>query len=878
MMRLPLLLPALTLFASAIVPLHAEAELVQDLGRGPGSFSAAIAWVMPVDQGVVFQMDSIAHGRELWASDGTSGGTLLLRDIIPGSLGSEPSTPLQAGSRVAFRAKGEDGADKLWFTDGIDAGTLMVLDTVGFDGPREIETLAGLDHGILFHVINRGNSSRQLWFSDGTAAGTLELPMGRGFDFNPAGSLCYFIARNDEIWRSDGTLAGTVDLGIFAPETIPGGYLSDLTVAESRFYLTISFLDGTEELWTCHHSGADLVRLGPAETGTWREIESIVTAGDRAIWFVEDSQFKRALWTSEGTPASTHELTAVNSGNSSYHTDAQLVVMEGAAYFTATGNKTGPDLWRCDGTQEGTTVVKQSRREPDSYYSPKLLVTGDLLSFSHWSPSNGVEMWQTDGTPQGTRRTGRLVDASVIRQSGPVVARSGGTSFFAANATGLWTDDALWVHRPVKRGLRSLTVPEKSTASAFAYPSQGNPPYVGQGGGLLALVGRELWKVGGSGPSRALRVLPATGYPARGFLGQAGGRSVFSLESESFTEIWSTNGTAKGTRRLVRHEPYFFPQDSFQSGDILYYVTGKYWARQIWRTDGTAAGTRQIFPAHPSIPAVTLSPIVELQGALYFIVSDGFGHQDLWRSDGTFAGTVKVSLTPFEGGYHPQYLTVVGDELAFSTSGIYYQKHWRSDGTAAGTYSHVNPDLQFLSGTTGRSVDLGGLQIFHGRAFHGAPLQWYRTDGTGPGTAPVRPGLTTPHLPAVDDTSGFYAVANSQLFYRGIDASGGAELWITDGTAAGSRRVKDIVPGTKSSGLHELYAAGDRVYFSAETPEHGRELWVSDGTEDGTHIAADIEPGPAGSSPQGLKLIDGKLYFTADRKALGRELYVLDLE
>lgn len=124
-------------------------------------------------------------------------------------------------------------------------------------------------------------------------------------------------------------------------------------------------------------------------------------------------------------------------------------------------------------------------------------------------------------------------------------------------------------------------------------------------------------------------------------------------------------------------------------------------------------------------------------------------------------------------------------------------------------------------------------------------------------------------------------MSGSKLFYTGIEESESgnqeSELWITDGTDAGSRRVKDIYPGSGSSRPSHLLSVGNVVYFTATDPEHGDELWRSDGTEAGTVLVADIEPGSAGSFPRDLKVMNGKLYFHAERKTIGRELYVVDL-
>lgn len=119
-------------------------------------------------------------------------------------------------------------------------------------------------------------------------------------------------------------------------------------------------------------------------------------------------------------------------------------------------------------------------------------------------------------------------------------------------------------------------------------------------------------------------------------------------------------------------------------------------------------------------------------------------------------------------------------------------------------------------------------------------------------------------------------VAGTEVFFSASTAEHGRELWKSDGTEAGTVLVADIRPGPDSSEPAALTLYGGQLYFSAQTAEHGRELWKSDGTEAGTMLVADIEPGPLGSSVQSLRVVpDGTggslLAFTAYTADSGRE-------
>lgn len=112
----------------------------------------------------------------------------------------------------------------------------------------------------------------------------------------------------------------------------------------------------------------------------------------------------------------------------------------------------------------------------------------------------------------------------------------------------------------------------------------------------------------------------------------------------------------------------------------------------------------------------------------------------------------------------------------------------------------------------------------------------------------------------------------------------GAELWRTDGTAAGTWLVGDLNrgPGGSNAGGYPWtrgpIAVHDAVmYFGASDPAAGYELWRSDSTPDGTWHVADVWPGPDSSAPLELTIMGDDLYFAATDGASGRELYRLSL-
>ena len=113
---------------------------------------------------------------------------------------------------------------------------------------------------------------------------------------------------------------------------------------------------------------------------------------------------------------------------------------------------------------------------------------------------------------------------------------------------------------------------------------------------------------------------------------------------------------------------------------------------------------------------------------------------------------------------------------------------------------------------------------------------------------------------------------------RPTTASTATRLWLSNGTAAGTRLVKDIAPGPASSNPTYLEEVNGTLYFAANDVVHGNELWTSNGTAAGTKFVKDINPGPASSLVYpyiDLSNINGTLFFTATDGTHGLEPWVL---
>ncbi|MDB6140440.1 MAG: hypothetical protein JWO94_3512, partial [Verrucomicrobiaceae bacterium] len=138
---------ALTLLLSHTV--RAQLQLVVDANQTAGKDQSQPVQFTPLGAVTLFVATSGGEGRELWKTDGTTAGTVLVKDINPGNQSSSPLILGVVGSVAFFTANdGVHGAE-LWKTDGTAAGTVMVKDI--FPGPDGSNPAIGAVHqGMLY--------------------------------------------------------------------------------------------------------------------------------------------------------------------------------------------------------------------------------------------------------------------------------------------------------------------------------------------------------------------------------------------------------------------------------------------------------------------------------------------------------------------------------------------------------------------------------------------------------------------------------------------------------------------------------------------------------------------------------------------------------
>ena len=155
-----------------------------------------------------------SSGVEVWKSDGSAAGTVLVRDIAAGSDAPNARSLVNVNGTLYFSANGGTNGNRLWKSNGTAAGTIQVQDSASSPS-----NLTNVD-GTLYFTANDSATGNELWKSNGTLSGTVRvadiIPGSVGsapsYLTNINGTLYFYVSSGPnglELWKSDGTLTGT---------------------------------------------------------------------------------------------------------------------------------------------------------------------------------------------------------------------------------------------------------------------------------------------------------------------------------------------------------------------------------------------------------------------------------------------------------------------------------------------------------------------------------------------------------------------------------------------------------------------------------------------------------------------------------------------
>ena len=406
---------------------------------------------------------------------------------------------------------------------------------------------------------------------------------------------------------------------------------------------------------------------------------------------------------------------------------------------------------------------------------------------------------------------------------------------------------------------------------------EGAPSELAIAGNLLLFAGpgdpgsHTIWRLGDGGPVEVADPCDSGVGEPGGFLPLPGSQVIYLTGgcSTGHTQLWRLDLATDLASPIVGagSSPWDSAEGLWRIGARVVF---RYQPSSLWVSDGTDAGTTLVraFANH-------YGELAAAGGRLVFFAEDGDG--GLWTTDGTPAGTgplvdVGAAYLPLASqlfyrlGSREVFLGVTADEG---------EEIWVTDATTLGTMRLTS----LRPGTTPSQV--ANLVVCRNVAY-------FRSIGTGPGGSEIGQELWR-----TDGTIGGTGLAvdlvpgggssdprpigclGSLVVLVAMDAGGVDHLWISDGTFGGTIQIRTFESSWIPAPSLEFRG---HLFFVAGLGGDGAELWVTDGTPAGTYKTGEIAPGLLGSEPRELTLLGNTIYFTADDGTVGRELWKLTVE
>jgi ELWxxDGT repeat protein len=825
------------LIAIALVAIGHAQQLVKDINTAPDAFKSLHPRELVTAGGTTFFVADNELGTELWKTDGTPTGTVMVKDIRPGVSSANPESLTACGNLLFFVAFTADDGKELWKSDGTTEGTTMVKDIFAGPNPSAPQRLTD-NNGVLLFLADDGIHGLELWRSNGNPQGTTML-----VDLAPGGPSTSFgalIAHNNEVfftateglhgrelWVSDGTPTGTR----LVKDIVPGAGSSNPELLGSfrgKLYFGANDLTHGSELWSTDGTTANTNMVVDLSPGPGNTSPGTFTNMGSYFHFYALS----ALWKSDGTPGGTTAIKNTNSISRALNVNGKYFFFDGRSLFTS------------DGSPAGTIYLK------DTGAPGTVTSLNGVLYFSANFLSSVIPLWRSDGTPDGTQTIFPNVGGAIgnLTTIGPRLVFAGATEtggFALWKSSGQPDDYELVFDNPLATG----------ASNPFQFTAFNNKNYFVANDGIH---GRGLWVSDGTAEGTtmvydfdpgefggSLDLMPMTNK----LIVVANDVELFAIDAQSETPeplatILSSTIRKDGASKFAPGKKWL------QIGDILFFAAR---GDQLWRTDGTPAGTMLVKRITGSKAGIAIDYMARFNDELFFRA--GETSASLWKSDGTEAGTVVV-----KEDVAPLALTVYNDALYFAgqdpTTGV---ELWKSDGTSEGTVMVTDVDGGSLSPDYLTVHD----EMLYFTSQFGTPeaAGLWTTDGTAEGSRMIMPLSGARELRNVDNTLFFTANSNGQ-----------ATLWRSNGSTSGTIPFTDA-GGQELPGIGNLTDFNNYLYFTSTQESGVSNLWKTNGRSCGTHeLLADSHLTITDMLPAG-----NTMFLSASEYSTGAELFKYNL-
>lgn len=410
-MKTKILILATNLFLPITVILS-QATQVKDIRPGGASSNSNPRSLICYNDLLYFEANDGTFGRELYQSDGSDAGTILLKDINVGGGGSVPEYFAVHAGKLFFSANEPTCGIELWCTDGTAAGTSIFKDIKvggGNSEPRYLTTA----NGLLFFSADENATGRELYKSDGTPGGTVlikDIHPGSANsapdEFVRVGNKLFFEATDGsngrELWVSDGSEANTY---MVKDLTVGSGSSNLQLMTAAGNLLFFVFNDGINglELWVSDGTEMGTFMVKDIRIGGGSNPNNLVAVGNTLFFAADDNINGMELWKTDGTEMGTVMVIDLRPGPANSNPN-YMANLNGTLIFTAHDGVIGDELWKSDGTAGGTVLVKDIKPGGSGSNSQikDIYSAGPKVYFEANETSFGQEPWKSDGTTSGT--------------------------------------------------------------------------------------------------------------------------------------------------------------------------------------------------------------------------------------------------------------------------------------------------------------------------------------------------------------------------------------------------------------------------------------------------------------------------------------------
>lgn len=373
---------------------------------------------------------------------------------------------------------------------------------------------------------------------------------------------------------------------------------------------------------------------------------------DRVLFFANDGVNSIELWSTDGTEAGTFLVKNIGEGDdpycqSTFGCGPESVVMNDVLYFRASDAVHGAEIWRSDGTEAGTYMLKDINLGSGDCSNSVFMngqyftILDDVLYFAADGGGDNIELWRSDGTEAGTYIVKDFAtgESSVPRYISSI---DGYLYFVCTNAS---DEPELWKSDGTEAGsvlLKQMWVRGFDNDRGFI---KFNDKIFFAGDDDASGYNMELWSTDGtpSGTQLFLELNPETddGSDPREFH-VVNDKLLFSARPDNNDVLMVSDGTAAGTVQLQDENGDDFEAEYYHlPGENKLYFQGSNEDGDdgLWVTDGTDAGTSFLLRIESGAFDRSFATVLSGNNIVFRSYDDDNGCSTIFQSNGTEEGT-----------------------------------------------------------------------------------------------------------------------------------------------------------------------------------------------------------------------------------------------